>query len=325
MKAWKAVSLIFWLALAVALPALATDSQLEPLDGSQTLITSAANARLRSAPGTQSSVVTNLPLGTELQLTDATGQGEWIRVRTSRGEEGWIRKTMALPISDSTYPKVVRELIAARLSRQDDGFVGRMELVAFIEHARGWPWSVEDLGWLELQRLRALQAALRTIPFRRERWDDRLRSWIAARAAEIRYSEPGGQWIINRDIILDSQATYRATAVADELAWFAAENGLTGECEGYLVCYLESIDKLQGEYLRRQPEGKHVEEAAARIKFIIEYYRGDFKPSAYFNATQDCAPLKNVVASLEHAICASTASEWGTLTNGLRDMLRLCS
>ena len=228
MNAWKTLSMIFWLALAAALPALATDSQLEPSDEdavkgclpldelvlggaalgspdkpeiawSQTLITSAANARLRSAPGTQSLVVTNFPLGTELQLTNATRQGEWIRVRTSRGEEGWISKTITLPVSDSTYPKVVRELIAARLSREDEGFVGRMELVAFIEHARGRPWSVEDLGWLELQRLRALQAALRTIPFRRERWDDRLRSWVAARAAEILYNEPGGQWIINRD------------------------------------------------------------------------------------------------------------------------------
>jgi hypothetical protein len=32
MNAWKAVSLVFWLALAVALPALAIDSQLEPSD-----------------------------------------------------------------------------------------------------------------------------------------------------------------------------------------------------------------------------------------------------------------------------------------------------
>ncbi len=292
---------------------------------SQTFITSAANARLRSAPGTQSSIATTLPLGTEFQLTNATRQGEWIRVRTSRGEEGWISKTITLPISDSTYPKVVRDLIAARLSRKDDGFVGRMELVAFIEHARGRPWSLEDLGWLELQRLRALQAALRTIPFRRERWDDRLRSWVAARAAEIRYNEPGGQWIINRDVILDGQAKYRATAVADEIAWFAVENGLSGECEGYLVCHLEWIDKLQGAYLRRQPEGKHVEEAAARIKWIIDYYKGDFKPSGYFNATQDCAPLQNVVASLESALRASTASERGTLANGLSDMLMLCS
>lgn len=292
---------------------------------SQTLINSAANARLRSAPGTQSSVVAYLPLGTELHLTNATRQGEWIRVRTSRGEEGWISETISLPISDSTYPKVARELIATRLSRKDDGFVGRMELVEFIEHARGRPWSLEDLGWLELQRLRALQAALRTIPFRRDRWDDRLRTWVAARAAEILYNEPAGEWIINRDIILDRQSTYRATAVADELAWFAVGNGLGGECEGYLVCYLESNDKLQGEYLRRQPAGKHVEEAAARIKWIIDYYKGDFKPSGYFNAMQDCVPLKNVVASLERALRASTASERDTLANGLRDMLRLCS
>jgi hypothetical protein len=152
-----------------------------------------------------------------------------------------------------------------------------------------------------------------------------LRSWVAARAAEIRYSEPGGQWIIDRDIILEGQATYRATAVADEIAWLAVENGLTGECEGYLVCSLESIDKLEGEYLRRQPEGEHVEEAAARIKWIIDFYKGDSKPSGYFNATQDCAPLKNVVTSLESALAASAASERGTLANGLRDMLGLCS
>jgi hypothetical protein len=35
MNGWKAVSMVFWLALAVALPAFATDSQLEPSETGQ--------------------------------------------------------------------------------------------------------------------------------------------------------------------------------------------------------------------------------------------------------------------------------------------------
>jgi hypothetical protein len=292
---------------------------------SQTLITAAANVRLRSAPDTGSAILTMLPLGTELELAESTRRGGWIPVRTTGGDEGWIDETLTVPVTDSTYPQVIRDLISARLNREGDGFVASAELVAFIESALERDWSDDDRARMELQRLHALAATLGTIPFNRARWDDRLTSWIADRAAEIDYNEPGGHWMMNRDMILDRHDLYRATAAGDDIAWFAVQNGLSGECEGFLVCYLEWSDKLEGEYLRRQPAGKYVEEAAARVQRVSEYYRSISDVSDVFDAQRECAALNTAVASLEAAVLGSTASERVTIARELRDMLRLCS
>jgi hypothetical protein len=291
---------------------------------SQTLITAATNVRLRSEPDTGSAILAMLPLGTELELAESIRRGGWISVRTTGGDEGWIDESLTVPVSDSTYPQVIRDLITARLNREGDGFVARAELVAFIEIALERDWSVDDRAWLELQRLHALAATLGTIPFYRTRWDDRLTSWIEARAAEIDYSEPGGHWLMNRDMILDRHDRYRSTPAADEIAWFAVQNGLSGECEGFLVCYLEWSDRLEGEYLRRQPAGAYVEEAAARVQRVSEYYRSITDVSDVFDAQRECAALHNAVASLEAAVLGSTASERVAIARELRDMLRLC-
>ena len=291
---------------------------------SQTLITSAANVRLRSEPDTGSAILAMLPLGTELALAGSIPRAGWIPVRTPGGDEGWIVETLTLPVTDSTYPQVIRDLISARLKREGDGFVATAELVAFIEKVLERDWSVDDRARLELQRLHALTATLGTIPFYRARWDDRTTSWIAARAAEIRYNEPGGHWMIDRDVILDRHDRYRATAAADEIAWFAVQNGLSGECEGYLVCYLEWSDKLEGEYLRRQPAGAYVEKAASRVRRVSEYYRSLTDVPDAFDAERECAALTNAVASLEAAVLGSTANERVTIASELRDMLKLC-
>jgi hypothetical protein len=291
---------------------------------SQTLITAAANVRLRSAPDTGSAILTMLPLGTELALAQSIRRGDWIPVRTPGGDEGWIDETLTVPVTDSTYPQVIRDLISARLNREGDGFVATAELVAFIENALGRDWSLDDRAWLELQRLQALAATLGTIPFYRVRWDDRLTSWVAARDAEIHYNEPGGHWLMNRDVILDRHDMYRATPAGDEIAWFAVRNGLSGECEGFLVCYVEWSDKLEGEYLRRQPAGEYVEEAAARVRQVSEYYRSISDVPDVFDAQRECAALNTAVASLEAAVLGSTASERVLIASELRDMLRLC-
>lgn len=292
---------------------------------SQALITSAANVRLRSAPDPKSPVLAMLPLGTDLELVESSRRGEWIPVRTRTGEEGWVAETLTLPVSDSTYSEVIRGLITARINREEDGFVAKAELVGFTERALERDWTVEDRAWFELQRLHALAAALWTVPFNRARWDDRLTSWIAARAAEISYDEPGGRWLINRDMIVGLQDKYDSTAAADELAWFAVQNGLSGECEGFLVCYLQWSDTLEGDYLRRQPAGRYVEEAAARVERAIEYYKSISDLSKIFDAERECAALNRLVASLDAGLRGSTAAQRVTIASELRDMLRLCS
>jgi hypothetical protein len=294
---------------------------------SQTLITSASNVRLRIAPGTDAAVVAMLPLGTELSITSPDRMEGWIPVRTLRDEEqqGWIDGSLTLPVSAATYPDVVAGLIAGRLAREGDGFGARVELLDLIESALRRDWSPDDAAHLELQRLRALQGVLATIPFRRSRWEEPVREWVASRSDEIRYNEPGGHWIIRHELILALDDEHRSTDAADEIAWFAVTNGLGGECEGHLVCYMQWVDRLQGEYLRREPGGRHVEEAAARVRWVAEAYFSAVEPSRYyFDPERECGALAAVIASLESAVSDSGVSERVELVGQLRENLTLC-
>ena len=296
------------------------------LSWGQSFLTSGANVRLRSAPGLGSPVVQMLPLGTELELADSLRHDAWLPVRTGSGETGWIDESLVLSISESTYQDVVQSLISSRFDRQGDGFVARAELVALIERVLRLNWDRENHARLELQRLQALAATLQTIPFNRGRWDDRLTTWISERSGEVRYNEPGGEWLIDRDTILRAHADVGVSTVADEIAWLMVQNGLPGECEGVLVCHLEWADKLEGEYLRRAPSGRHVDEAAAQVKQIFDYFteRSSYS-SDEFDPVRECDALNATVHSLGEAIRNSSASARAGLVRQLRDMLTLCA
>jgi hypothetical protein len=289
-------------------------------------MTSASNVRLRSAPATDAAVVAMLPLGTELATTGPDRMAEWIPVRTvlDQEQQGWVAGSLTLPVSISTYQDVVTGLIAERLARDGDGFVARAELLDLTESALRRDRSPDDAALLELQRLRALRGVLQTIPFARSRWQEPMREWVASRSDEIRYHEPGGSWMLRHELILALHDEHRSSRAADEIAWLYVTNGLPGECEGGLVCNLEATDKLQGEYLRREPGGRHVEEAAARVQWVAEYEFSAGQSRFYFDPQRECDALAGVISSLETALRNSRVSRRTELVAQLREKLMLC-
>src|SRR5439155_15591120 len=74
-------------------------------------------------------------------------------------------------------------------------------------------------------------------------------------------NEIGANWLLAREHILGLYETYSTTAAADDIAWLLATNGIRGECEGDVPCYVSWKNQLEGDYLRRQPAGRHADEA----------------------------------------------------------------
>jgi hypothetical protein len=90
------------------------------------------------------------------------------------------------------------------------------------------------------------------------------------------------------------------------------------------VCNLEAIDRLQGEYLRREPGGSHVEEAAARVQWVAEYEFSAGQSRFYFDPQRECDALAGVISSLETALRNSGVSRRTELAAQLREKLMLC-
>lgn len=269
----------------------------------QIRITAVSNATLRAAPDAGADVVAQIPLGTQVVEAGPAGLDKtWVRVRLPDTREGWVLARLTRPF-DREWPwPTFDAIIAARLARTGDGFPAATELVAFIERIAPEYTNDEGRAGIELARLRAISAALRSIPFgggRREPYA----SWLAARIGEVGYDEPGGRWIMRHDELWQLHARYAATTSADDIAWFAVTNGLPGECEGYLACYLHVRNLLHGEYLRGHPDGRHAAEVLAVVNRTAELLLAPERPHQawQFEKARDCGEFRPALDALTAA------------------------
>jgi hypothetical protein len=178
---------------------------------------------------------------------------------------------------------------------------------------------------MDLARLRALQAALGSMPYdagRREPYA----AWLSARKTDVTYDAPAGRWLISSATIWETQTKHAATASADELAWFAVMNGLPGECAGYLPCYIRWRNRLQGEYLRRQPGGAHVEEAIALVKETADTLGANRKPAETydFDRKRDCGDFTASIDALAAAIKGTKSPNRDTAVASLTTLRKAC-
>ena len=205
-------------------------------------------------------------------------------------------------------------------------FDQRAALVDRIDQARGTS-SGETAARLALLWLRGVKWMFSSIPLA-QRDGEPHNPWIRAHQDLVAWSEPAGEWILAVDVIWKLHAQYRDSEVAEPIAWIAVENGLPGECEGYIPCYAVGMNELDGEYLRRHPRGAH-------LKDIIERVKGTFEQALSLAAgpeghrsldpATDCGDMKAPMNALRAAIAGSPATVERDRTLAVADeVLALC-
>jgi hypothetical protein len=187
-------------------------------------------------------------------------------------------------------------------------FPQRAALVDRLEEARDRAGG-EEAARLALLWLRGVKWMLAGIPLA-ERGQPRY-DWIEQHDELVVYSEPAGEWLIVPDVIWKIHDQHREAAVADDIAWLAVQNGLPGECEGYVPCDAQGMNTLDGEYLRRYPAGVHVPEIVQRVKGTLEQsLRLIAEPDGrqFLNPATDCGDLREPLIALRGAVARSSAS-----------------
>jgi hypothetical protein len=297
-----------------------------PASAGQIRITAVSNATLRAMPDAGSDVVAQVPLGTEVVEAGPAGLDKtWVRVRLADTREGWLLASLTRSLDPVWRWPTFDAIIASRLARTGDGFPAASELVAFVERVVPEYTTPEGRAGIELARLRAVEAALRSIPFgggRREPYA----SWLAGRKHLVTYDEPGGRWMLAPASIWALHAQYQGTPAADDIAWLAATNGMPGECEGFLMCYLDVQNRLQGEYLRREPDGRHVAEAVAVVKRTADLLLAPAQPHQawQFDKARDCRDLATGVDALIEAVRGTVVAEREAAVASLAAMKGFC-
>ena len=205
-------------------------------------------------------------------------------------------------------------------------FPERAALVERLNDARGRA-SGEPAAHLALLWLRGVKWMLASIPLA-QRDGEPHQAWMAQHPELVTYSEPAGEWLIVPDVIWKLHDQYRDAAVAEDIAWLAVQNGLPGECEGYVPCYAHGMNMLDGEYLRRYPRGQHVAEIVDRVKGTLEQaIRLTSEPDGrqFLNPATDCGDLKEPLVALRAAVEGSPAAAERDQTLALADrILKMC-
>jgi len=157
----------------------------------------------------------------------------------------------------------------------------------------------------EYKRLVALSAALKKIPMDKQDKEPH-RSFLKKNDKDIVYSDPSAEWYVRSDRFWDLFKKYESLAIADQIAWTAADNPLPGECEGYVNCYLYNLRSTYGEYLMVKPKGAYSKKAARSIVKYLGYIADDI-----------ASAKKNYDGPTE----ASDRSEFAKMIEELREIL----
>jgi len=288
-------------------------------------ITAVANVTLRATPSPTSPAVAQLPLGTEVVESGPSGLDKtWVQVTLPDARQGWVQSSLTRPLDPVWRWPVFDRIINDRLSRKGDGFPATIELLSFIERVAPEYTDKDGRARIELARLRALSAAAGVIPFNQSKREP-YASWLAARRDQVVYDEPGGRWMVRPDVIWGAHSAHASTALADDIAWFAVNTGLPGECEGQVSCYVSAFNVLQGEYLRRHPAGRRAAESVDLVTQSIERLAPSGKVApAYAFERSGCGDLVKAVDGLSAAIKDTHAAAKDRALTSLTELKKLC-
>jgi hypothetical protein len=166
----------------------------------------------------------------------------------------------------------------------------------------------------ELKRLTDLQAKLAKIPMDQHE-NEPYKSLLKKNEKLVVFSEPAGMWYVRSELFWDLQKRYNSLAIADDIAWVAAENPLPGECEGYINCNLYLLKETYVRYLKLYPKGKYSKKALKEltddlglISRGISNYTGPTDTVDRAELGKTTTEIKNVLSSLGDPESIRTAS-----------------
>lgn len=212
------------------------------------------------------------------------------------------------------------------LAQETAPFSERAELVERLQAARAQAQQPEQGARLSLYWLQSLRWLLAAVPFG-DSTREPYRQWLANHDLLVIYSEPAGEWLVMPDVPWEVHDAYRMSGGADDIAWFAVTNGYPGECEGYVPCHANILNRLDGEYLRRHPQGRHVVEALDRLRSTFEALlklMGPTPATDMLNPATDCGDLRSGLEPLRDVLKQSRARDASGVLAPVDRLLAYC-
>jgi len=219
--------------------------------------------RVRRAPQVSAEEAARLKLGTVVSaIARSTNQDTiggktdyWFRINLPDGQTGWLFGGLLLDYDPPQRPRLLRDIIEARLKAENTEFADRQEIYNLAATALSEAKDANTRAEFELLRLLALanwsvtvsEDVINKSPYR---------EWYKAHAAELVRNEFAGGYNLNSDALWKLETKYHTLPIADRIAWEAAQNEQPSDCESDVVCnffvtadhqiYLNEINTMPG-------------------------------------------------------------------------------
>lgn len=163
----------------------------------------------------------------------------------------------------------------------------------------------------EFKQLLDLRKRVQMIPDNGDKREPH-KSFLKANEKSVVYNDPAGQWILRSDLFWDLRDKYTDVALADDIAWEAAQNPVAGECEGYMNCgvYISQITAVR--YLGYYPAGKHSKAALGELKDSFGSYADESKSGTSYSPPEeasDKAELQKMLKDIDAVVAKVPAAE----------------
>ena len=315
------------LALGQVSPLIAQTDEVK-LEPAVAKITSVSAMRVRRAPQVSAEEAARLKLGTVVSaIARSTNQDTiggrtdyWFRINLPDGQTGWLFGGLLLDYDPAQRPRLLRDIIEARLKAENTEFADRQEIYNLASTALSEAKDANTRAEFELLRLLALanwsvtvsEDVINKSPYR---------EWYKAHAAELVRNEFAGGYNLNSDALWKLETKYHTLPIADRIAWEAAQNEQPSDCESDVVCnFFVTADEIK--YLGLHPNGAHAVEA---LKNLTEALTAEVIAAA--NGTggdqyevQQRTDLRKLLASLRAALAKTSAPEKSELLTKLQNI-----
>ena len=290
------------------------------------IIVAAAVSRIRQQPKLNSPQLTVVKLGRTLPVYEKTAT--WYQVEYASGKIGWISKTLIKDFDSADRDAIYREIADKYVKNKSLDLATASEVLEFLREAQALVKKDALKAELGLKRLRVLGSTLKTIPFGKSE-ENPYKNFIKANEKEIVYSDPSGEWLVRSDLFWELHGRYVASAaIAEDIAWAAAQNPIPGECEGYVNCNLYQIRATDGEYLNFYPNGKYSKNALKNITDLLAVMVADVNDKQVFTPPSDISDraefnrflteLRTIISKMPDVEKAKTLKQISQLGEGYK-------
>lgn len=259
------------------------------------LFVAATNVRIRANPATSAAVAATLPIGTWAKIVEKSAEKQdllgkkdyWYKI-SADSQQGWIFGGLTLLASeDERFSKAI-ELINSRLTMTDKTVEDFTQVYEFASKIKELASHSAEKAKLELAFLKSIDGVCSALS-RASKGRESTNKAISENPKIVYSHECAGQHFVEPSAYWELAEKYSDfPAMADEIAWAAANQPLQGETEGDPAAMVAVFELSTAAYIEKYPKGNYLSEAFERGAETLKYVTDALTPD-YFapTATED--------------------------------------